>query len=762
MHAVVDTIPLLLHTALLLFFAGLVVFLTSVNRILVFIMTSMLLLFFLLYALLTILPVIYPACPYHTPLSGILWMALQRLRRIWFPTQFENYSPSERVLTRAMQGSEGRDQRALRWTLDCLTDDTELLPFIEAIPDAIYGPKGFRRTKDYLFIQLLANWRAGSSLVTRICNFIASTRAMGSDSPLSLRRESAGLKCLWALAMMPASWEMQFDTSALLLHHPTPNPLRITAQLALQFHDQQWCRHLLFNLRDLFNRCPTIGESDDSIRDFKHQAMPVIRRNFQLIFRYLKTELFLTPVAVFNSSNRGALVETFWNATNTLRALGAESEFENTAPTATSLEEIQVALDVLCKSPVWSSYQIGMIIAWLERAFKSPTYDSFEPLLTCNEILAGISVCPSIRNLHLPNLEQSLTHHSFRQGVHQLDVLMRIAFRLIVLSPDARLNSYVEYMGLRNNREAVVYAIQDCDKIQLSRCFTSRLGSYRQNLPDNHPILHRLIHALAILVSIYPSREAVELADEVTKEMHLPQADSPYFTLHSMKTLRDLEQLVIKIVEISHRCSPRRASSSNPTSMALARASLQEICGHPLLRPHYPLFIPDNTDPEILCDSIQTEILHQYLLFASSFMDHCILRPDAHQIAASVFHLLRVTELEEGNHFSSLWGKLDPEAQGIFSEGVLRFIRHLTNLGRLNIMQITVAQDLWKSSIFWASPPDGAGEYVVNVHLLDMERASIDTLIEALIMYKASADDDGPPLDTMFSDQVLQRLRGSV
>ncbi|KAJ7641856.1 hypothetical protein FB45DRAFT_692205, partial [Roridomyces roridus] len=69
MHTIVDVIPLLLHASLILFFAGLVAFLLPVNHIIMWLMGGTLLVFLLLYLVLTVLPVIYLDCPYRTPLS---------------------------------------------------------------------------------------------------------------------------------------------------------------------------------------------------------------------------------------------------------------------------------------------------------------------------------------------------------------------------------------------------------------------------------------------------------------------------------------------------------------------------------------------------------------------------------------------------------------------------------------------------------------------------------------------------------------------
>ncbi|KAJ6494365.1 hypothetical protein C8R45DRAFT_1095289 [Mycena sanguinolenta] len=48
------------------------------------------------------------------------------------------------------------------------SDDIELLPFVEAIPDMIHGPNGFRRANHALFEGLLGTIEVTSPLVTRI------------------------------------------------------------------------------------------------------------------------------------------------------------------------------------------------------------------------------------------------------------------------------------------------------------------------------------------------------------------------------------------------------------------------------------------------------------------------------------------------------------------------------------------------------------------------------------------------------------------
>ncbi|KAI9439747.1 hypothetical protein H4582DRAFT_1544562 [Lactarius indigo] len=73
----VEAIPLLLHTSVFLFFAGLVDFLVPINKVVAFAALGCVIVFALIYAILTLLPSLHLNCPYRTPLSGITYISLQ-------------------------------------------------------------------------------------------------------------------------------------------------------------------------------------------------------------------------------------------------------------------------------------------------------------------------------------------------------------------------------------------------------------------------------------------------------------------------------------------------------------------------------------------------------------------------------------------------------------------------------------------------------------------------------------------------------------
>ncbi|KAJ6550798.1 hypothetical protein DFH09DRAFT_988659, partial [Mycena vulgaris] len=68
MHTVVEIVPLLLHTSLLLFLAGLVTFLAPVNSLIMTVVATFSGVVAAVYLVLTLLPIAYLDCPYRTPL----------------------------------------------------------------------------------------------------------------------------------------------------------------------------------------------------------------------------------------------------------------------------------------------------------------------------------------------------------------------------------------------------------------------------------------------------------------------------------------------------------------------------------------------------------------------------------------------------------------------------------------------------------------------------------------------------------------------
>lgn len=66
---IIATLPIVLHLSLALFFVGLVIYLVSLNLPVVYVVAVIVCVTFAAYFVATILPLVYPRCPYRTPLT---------------------------------------------------------------------------------------------------------------------------------------------------------------------------------------------------------------------------------------------------------------------------------------------------------------------------------------------------------------------------------------------------------------------------------------------------------------------------------------------------------------------------------------------------------------------------------------------------------------------------------------------------------------------------------------------------------------------
>lgn len=144
MTSVVETIPVLLHISVFLFFAGLVEFLMPINTIIANLTLGAASVCGALYLIITILPIPYRQCPYRTPISGMLWRGIQCFyffkHRILDGVYSGNLADSREFL--ATSGVPGkRDKNALQWVLDSLTENSTLEAFVGGIPGFFHSDK---------------------------------------------------------------------------------------------------------------------------------------------------------------------------------------------------------------------------------------------------------------------------------------------------------------------------------------------------------------------------------------------------------------------------------------------------------------------------------------------------------------------------------------------------------------------------------------------------------------------------------------------
>ncbi|KAJ7152536.1 hypothetical protein C8R46DRAFT_481779, partial [Mycena filopes] len=205
MHTVVEIIPLLLHASLLFFFGGLVAFLLPVNTVIAAVAAGILGTVTIIYTILTLLPLFHPDSPYRTPLSRGFWNLQRSLQTILHREQASTETMVEGVFHAATTPSAERnlrDQTALIWAVKSLTDDTELEPLLEALPDVLWGKDGRRRLYDTHIRRIIDD--PDSHLLARVRDFLHNCYSGVLPVEVAKRRQISCYKAIWALGSLSA------------------------------------------------------------------------------------------------------------------------------------------------------------------------------------------------------------------------------------------------------------------------------------------------------------------------------------------------------------------------------------------------------------------------------------------------------------------------------------------------------------------------------------------------------------------------------
>lgn len=222
MAAIVETIPLLLHISLFLFFFGLVAFLVPVNPLLQYLILAILICCCFLYLLVTTLPIFDLSCPYWTPLSNRYWTIFRKLNLLHRRDADGNELPvpSHMSVARelaAIQITPERDQRDLKsmcWTLNALREDNEFEPFVEVIPSVV---SGFDYSAKWLMDSLMHHDDISIKLGHRIPGLLATCITIRSHDPITAQKRAVTcLKAIWSLTMLSLPKTTTFQNPRLL------------------------------------------------------------------------------------------------------------------------------------------------------------------------------------------------------------------------------------------------------------------------------------------------------------------------------------------------------------------------------------------------------------------------------------------------------------------------------------------------------------------------------------------------------------------
>ena len=226
--AAVEVLPALLHASVLLFYIGLVDFLLSINHTVAYILLVLVSIGALIYFVLTIMPLCYHNSPYQTPLSALVWFAIEAapLLKLWVRRRTKSVQDAIRdrrdkigqgmrqaLEKKAENRASQADARALRWTLTILDEDHELEDFLDGLPGLFQG--SMNQVAQEIKPEL-------ARLVVPVADRLFATCSTGL-LPEGIRRQRL-TACLGAIWCFPNTIERHFHAIRDQWTQPTNDP----------------------------------------------------------------------------------------------------------------------------------------------------------------------------------------------------------------------------------------------------------------------------------------------------------------------------------------------------------------------------------------------------------------------------------------------------------------------------------------------------------------------------------------------------------
>jgi hypothetical protein len=192
---VVEGLPTLLHLSVFLFFAGLAILLFNINLAVFYSVAWLIVLFSIVYGLVTLMPLVWHDSPYYSPLSPPAWFLYASISYLSLKVLFaiksdkivvyKNWQYWRDLRNRYRGWIFGGVEKAaeetvserlsdidadiLRWTIDDLGDDDEMENFFDAIPGFFKSKlvKDLRSKLSYRHRLLEKFWKASNGFFER-------------------------------------------------------------------------------------------------------------------------------------------------------------------------------------------------------------------------------------------------------------------------------------------------------------------------------------------------------------------------------------------------------------------------------------------------------------------------------------------------------------------------------------------------------------------------------------------------------------------
>ncbi|KAJ7480246.1 hypothetical protein B0H11DRAFT_2280578 [Mycena galericulata] len=437
------------------------------------------------------------------------------------------------------------------------------------------------------------------------------------------------------------------------------------------------------------------------------------------------------------------------------------TEIGDSLPTPSQLDSAQKIVATLYDERDWASNSTHLIVTFITDAMDQDLDPAFDPLITCNTILAEM-YSSSLRR-YSARIVQMILRLSFPSDMHkiefvstnphQMDIFARIAFRLSTFLFFGRdeIRHYASYVVQRRNGEALRYALEGCDLLNFGSALGHHFWSEADGRdpdenpvdltnrcdPDENPVdfFTQLMHTIAVIAAaILYDFAAIEFIDMVLAggPPDLTPHNSEFWAVKNLRRVRQLQQEVKSI-------------RWEPQEFIFPR--LQKICQDELLRPLCPLFLPKDVDLEEVRNFLEDHLLDKHILFLSDLFEDITMA-------------WAISGLSPFDGFAfgwTSWENVDPETQHRMFGAVLAAAQHPLN--RDGTSKLVLIEQLWSSHLFWRESWNQSHESPL---IYGIQSACLPLLIESLELYHAAAElqsKNGISFDTIDSKKILVAVR---
>jgi Family of unknown function (DUF6535) len=210
----VEALPALVHLSLVIFFAGLLIYLFNLNFTVFTAVLAWIGLLALVYGTITLMPIFRPDSPFYAPLTGTAWFLYASIQDAFVNCRWDIGSIQSVAEEAALARSSEIDVQILEWTIDALGDDDAQEKFFESLPgfyqaDLVRDPlRGLPEEIEWKILRILNDFLRRSLSSNSISGVVKCRRLAICLNVASEVRSSFGIRFICRRIIEEINWSL--------------------------------------------------------------------------------------------------------------------------------------------------------------------------------------------------------------------------------------------------------------------------------------------------------------------------------------------------------------------------------------------------------------------------------------------------------------------------------------------------------------------------------------------------------------------------